>query len=263
NLVGRPGTRLEWSYVMLARRAHGRAHMEIHPVDYLARVVPSHRSQPSTYTALTLCDNATIDAMEIMPPEGGPAGAPVGVKYTAVGAFSTPSPLPSIQKLADKVRVTANAPNWQDSSGPHKGKFFALFRVYWDTPCPTGQTLCQNSCLDTQSFQNDDSNCGQCGYACQGGTSCSAGKCMCPAGWTLCNGVCKTLATDWLNCGGCGVFCDPLAVGSVGVCAAGSCVCPASAPSVCSYGNERVCTNLEEQIDNCGTCGHHCINGSC
>src|SRR5262249_44166723 len=152
---------------------------------------------------------------------------------------TTPGTPRQPEKLADRVRVAAEALNWEDSFGPHKGKFFALFRVYWDTPCPTGQTLCQNSCVDSQSFQNDDINCGKCGFACQGGTSCSVGQCVCPAGWTLCNGVCKNLANDWLNCGGCGVFCDPLAVGSVGACAAGNCVCPSSAPSVCSYGNER------------------------
>jgi hypothetical protein len=242
----------------------GRAHMEIHPVDYLARVVPAKRVQPSTYTALTLCDNATIDAMEIMPPEGGPSEAPVGVEPMTVGAFTTPttSPALKIDKLADRVRVTVGAPNWQDSSGAHKGKFFAVFRVYWDTPCPTGQTLCQNSCVDSQSFQTDDRNCGKCGFACQGGTSCSAGQCVCPSGWTLCNGVCKNLANDWLNCGGCGVFCDPLAVGSVGACAAGNCVCPSSAPTVCSYGNERVCTNLDTQTDNCGSCGHTASTGA-
>ena len=244
----------------------GRAHMEIHPVDYLARVVPATRALPSTYTALALCDNATIDGMEIMPPDKRPAGAPVAVDWTAVGAFTTAGRPLDPEKLQDKgvVRVSAQALNWQDSSGPHKGKFFALYRVYWDAPCPAGKSSCQNSCVDDpQSFQNDDSNCGKCGFVCQGGTSCSAGQCVCSADSTLCSGVCVNTATDWRNCGACGVFCDPVVVGGAGACAAGKCVCPSNAPTVCSYGDERVCTNLDKQIDSCGACGHHCINGSC
>jgi len=243
----------------------GRAHMEMHPVDYLARVEQLTRAQPSTYTALTLCDNATIDAMEIKPPDGGPAGAPVGVEWKAVPAFTTPGTPLEPDKVRDKgeVRVKAEALNWQDSSGSHKGKFFALYRVYWDTPCPAGKTSCQNSCVDPQSFQNDSSNCGKCGFVCQGGTSCSAGICVCPADSTLCNGVCVNTMTDSNNCGGCGVFCDPVAVGGVVACQVGTCACPSSAPSICSYGDERVCTNLKTQNDNCGACGRHCINGTC
>ena len=245
--------------------AVGRAHMEIHPVDYLARVIQATRAQASTYTALTLCDNATIDAMVIKPPDERPAGAPVNVEEKIVPAFTTPGTPRQPEKLQDtgEVHVSAEALNWQDSSGSHKGKFFALYRVFWDSPCPAGKTSCQNSCVDPQSFQNDSGNCGKCGFVCQGGRSCSAGNCVCPADLTLCNGICVNTTTDSNNCGKCGVFCDPVVVGGVGACAAGTCVCPSSAPTICSYGDERVCTNLETQNDNCGACGHYCINGTC
>jgi hypothetical protein len=240
----------------------GRAHMEIHPVDYLARVVPAVRAQPSTYTALTLCDNASINAMDIMPPAGGPPGAPIGLERMIVGDFTTQTTSPplSFETLADRVRVTVGAPNWQDSSGSHKGKFFALFRVFWNVPCPTGKTLCQSSCVDPQSFQNDEGNCGRCGLTCQGGTSCSAGKCVCPVGWTLCNGVCVNPTTDSSNCGGCGSTCYPY---GVGFCTGGSCACPSSAPTLCSDGNSHWCENLQTSNENCGACGRHCINGTC
>src|SRR5262249_47832382 len=198
--------------------------------------------------------------LEIMPPGGGPAGAPVAVDQKIVDAFTNSTTSPHIEKLTDRVRVAAEAPNWQDSSGTRKGKLFALYRVYWDSPCPAGKTSCQNSCVDPQSFQNDSNNCNKCGFVCQGGTSCSAGTWVCPAGKTLCNGVCVDTSTDSNNCGTCGVFCDPVVVGGFGVCQASSCVCPNSAPTVCSYGDERVCTNLETQNDSCGACGHHCLN---
>lgn len=241
----------------------GRAHMEIHPVDYLARVVPAKRTRLSTYTALALCDNATIDKMEIIPPDERPADAPANVDVEIVPAFTTPGTPSQPEKPGDKVLVSAAALNWHDSSGSHKGKFFAVYRVYWDSPCPAGKTSCQNSCVDPQSFQNDSNNCSKCGLVCQGGTSCSAGMCVCPAGKTMCNGVCVDTATDSNNCSACGVFCDPMVVGGIGVCQDSKCVCPQSAPSVCSYGDERVCTNLDTQNDNCGTCGHHCLNGTC
>jgi hypothetical protein len=243
----------------------GRAHMEIHPVDYLARVIPAKRAQLSTYTALALCDNASVDAIHLAPPDERPAGAPVAVEWMAVGAFNTPGTPLDPEKDQDKgeVRVRAKALNWQDSSGSHKGKFFAVYRVYWDSPCPAGKVACRNSCVDQQSLLNDDNNCNHCGLACQGGTVCSAGNCVCPAGSTMCNGVCVNTATDSNNCGTCGVFCDPVVVGGFGVCQASKCVCPSGAPDVCSYGDERVCTNLDKQIDSCGACGHHCLNGTC
>jgi hypothetical protein len=67
--------------------------------------------------------------------------------------------------------------------------------------CPTGQTLCNDQCVDLDS---DEANCGACGKACTGGTSCVGGSCQClvsvasvSAPATLqavstspCNGVC-------------------------------------------------------------------------
>ncbi|AGB03298.1 Stigma-specific protein, Stig1 [Methanoregula formicica SMSP] len=44
--------------------------------------------------------------------------------------------------------------------------------------CPSGQTLCDGSCIDTQS---DSQHCGACGHICNTSEPCSEGKCL---SWT-------------------------------------------------------------------------------
>ena len=44
--------------------------------------------------------------------------------------------------------------------------------------CPSGQTLCDGSCIDTQS---DSQHCGACGNVCNEGEPCSEGTCL---SWT-------------------------------------------------------------------------------
>ena len=44
-------------------------------------------------------------------------------------------------------------------------------------PCAQGQVVCGGVCVDTQS---DDANCGSCGNACGGGSTCSNGACELP-----------------------------------------------------------------------------------
>jgi hypothetical protein len=40
--------------------------------------------------------------------------------------------------------------------------------------CPSGQTSCSGSCINTLSDKN---NCGSCGHACAAASYCSGGKC--------------------------------------------------------------------------------------
>jgi hypothetical protein len=60
--------------------------------------------------------------------------------------------------------------------------------------------------------------CGK-GKHCCGGARCRHGRCRCPNGWLVCgeDGLCRDLATDPNNCGGCGQTC------ATGCCAAGAC----------------------------------------
>jgi hypothetical protein len=74
-----------------------------------------------------------------------------------------------------------------------------------ESPCPEGQTLCDGSCIDTQS---NHENCGACGNACLPVEVCALGECTmeCPEGRVNCAGSCLegtdhgggdfTIATD-------------------------------------------------------------------
>ncbi len=115
--------------------------------------------------------------------------------------------------------------------------------------CPTGQTLCGTTCVDTQTSAT---NCGACGTACGTGQVCTAGRCGCPTGQLLCGGVCVNAQTSVTNCGACGRTC--LAGQS---CTAGACVCP-TGTNVCG----TTCVNLQTSATNCGTCGTTCPSGA-
>jgi len=87
------------------------------------------------------------------------------------------------------------------------------------TPIQDGSTcnltVCGSLCVDTTM---DDSNCGQCGHACSGGSSCSNSTCQCSGGMTLCSGVCVDTMTDNSNCGSCGAPCTGGSTCTSGTC---------------------------------------------
>jgi hypothetical protein len=117
------------------------------------------------------------------------------------------------------------------------------------SPCPTGQALCGDACVDPQA---DNAHCGACGNACAGGTACSSGRCECvQPGQALCGGKCVVTATDSSNCGGCGVVC-----GGGSSCAAGRCACPGSM-SLCG----GACVDTGANVSHCGGCGKACATG--
>jgi hypothetical protein len=78
------------------------------------------------------------------------------------------------------------------------------------TGCAPMQSLCNGSCVDTNT---DPSDCGKCGVACPGTANgqpaCTGGACgiTCNAGYTQCGTACFNLATDPSNCGSCGYVC--------------------------------------------------------
>jgi hypothetical protein len=83
----------------------------------------------------------------------------------------------------------------------------------------------------------------------------------CSSGQLACGGACVTVATDPLNCGGCGTKC-----GTSEACVDGKCTttCP-SGQSVC----DNQCATLQTDAKNCGACGKGCAvgevcsNGAC
>ncbi|CAG8458962.1 16771_t:CDS:2 [Acaulospora morrowiae] len=58
---------------------------------------------------------------------------------------------------------------------------------------------------------------------CTNRMTCQNGKCACPPGWILCNGVCTDTNVDPDNCGACRRKCDP-ALELTG-CQKGICMC--------------------------------------
>ena len=139
------------------------------------------------------------------------------------------------------------------------------------TPCPSGQTLCNNVCVSTLTNPN---NCGACGVVCttlNGIGACINGKCgvgTCNAGFANCDGNaangCETdISTSTANCGACGAVCTtPNGIGACvnGVCRIGACNpgfadCNGNAADGCE-------TNVNTSATNCGSCGRVCASGT-
>jgi hypothetical protein len=156
-----------------------------------------------------------------------------------------------------------------------------------------GLWCCGGQCVDTLI---DINNCGACGNACTGGTSCQymAGGgvgCRCRDGETECNGTCANLQTDPNNCGQCGHVC------ASGSCSNGVCEClswcdgsghcgggqadcgpcetctnGACQPTTCGGGQiccGAGCVDTQTDPSNCGGCGNvcpagqDCVDGAC
>lgn len=147
--------------------------------------------------------------------------------------------------------------------------------------CQSDQGCCNGVCTSL----NTTNNCGTCGRRCQPGLGCCNGVCtplntrancgtcgnICGTGWDCCDGMCKNIQTDPQNCGACGKICT-----GGKICSGGNCVCPpmqidcngfccATGESCCS----NVCRNLQNDPQNCGSCGNICsggkicVNGGC
>lgn len=130
------------------------------------------------------------------------------------------------------------------------------------SPCPTGQALCAEECVD---LQTDPTHCGGCDLECPGGMFCESGECqrICPVGDIVCDGECVAAASDLDNCGQCGVSC---AVGDF--CSSGSCTSTCSLTE-CDTESGTECVDPQTSARHCGGCnfacapGQSCVDGSC
>ncbi|MDB4987006.1 MAG: Tryptophan synthase alpha chain [Myxococcaceae bacterium] len=112
---------------------------------------------------------------------------------------------------------------------------------------------------DTESCDGLDNNCDKLvdnGATCGAGESCTAGHCVCAAGFTQCGGqfndLCVDTKTDPAHCGGCnGPTTD---CGSGGICTNGGCSCPPASGTMC--GNS--CPDVKSSQSDCGGCGMNC-----
>ncbi|MFT3926147.1 MAG: hypothetical protein QM778_26620 [Myxococcales bacterium] len=135
--------------------------------------------------------------------------------------------------------------------------------------CTNGTTMCKPysenenfACVDTKTDVNNCGACGsnqgvpnaaaQCDYKAE---DCVAGSCTaktCPAGQTMCNGMCLDLANDGDHCGTtCGDYtgCDPTQI-----CQNGACTNPNCGAGALACNHQCV----PNDTANCGDCGNYC-----
>jgi hypothetical protein len=179
------------------------------------------------------------------------AGSPAD--DTGSPADDTGSPSDDAGSPSDDTGGTADAGSpTDDTGGPVDGGERP------DVPsCPSGQSFCGTSCVDTNV---DNTNCGTCGVACAAGQACQVGVCRlsCAAGQSLCGAACATLDSDPANCGTCGTACP-----TGQMCSAGRCALTCSAPrTVCTTpAGEMACVDALTDASNCGACGNACGAG--
>ena len=104
------------------------------------------------------------------------------------------------------------------------------------------RTVCKSVAVH---FETDMLNCGVCGNACDATENCSAGTCVpaeCPKGQERCNNVCVNLASVHIaDCNGDTITCN-------------------DGFKQCDE-NKVACNDLNQDIENCGTCGNRCKDG--
>ncbi len=133
--------------------------------------------------------------------------------------------------------------------------------------------------------------------------ACGSKEPTCPAGQTLCGGVCVDTTTDPnnchfcsvrcptgascvsslcqcpagqvpcggacitldtnQNCGACGHVCDLSGTGALGTCSGSACTCAAAPVLDCGTTASPQCVNGSTDQSNCGVCGHACGLGGC
>lgn len=145
------------------------------------------------------------------------------------------------------------------------------------TDCPAPYATCATSTYRCdKNLDRDNLNCGGCGIKCPGGDDttveqvlhadwrCGSGQCQmsCMQGFADCNaspgdGCEANTQCDPNNCGGCGIKC-----GAGVECIAGNCGCPNGTTkcgdAFCGPGAARVCKDLQQDDQNCGSCGNAC-----
>ncbi len=128
--------------------------------------------------------------------------------------------------------------------------------------CPVSKKFVAGACVD---LQEEVGHCGAAGGACPAKMqSCRQGKCVCSAGWGICNEssgpICRDFQRDRLHCGACDRACP------VGIsCQEGRCACPAG-QHLCG----AKCADISKDTEHCGACGRGCpgdrqmcVGGAC
>jgi hypothetical protein len=161
--------------------------------------------------------------------------------------------------------------------------YFAHFRAAFDCVEGTCVKRCQDKSADCNGFVDDgcevelgtNDNCNACGDRCPDpkkpcffDTSLNKGQCGCDPGLEYC-GACIDPKIDDLNCGGCGVVCDPAGDGGTPRdhayygCVASECGHLKCQPNYASCDGDLTngCETYVLSADNCGACGKACDPG--
>ena len=133
--------------------------------------------------------------------------------------------------------------------------------------CPAPTAWCDGDCVD---ILRSESHCGACDTRCDSSEYCINGVCGvigqggsdCRSDWLVCGVDCVNPQTNSENCGACGNVCPPGRE-----CSGGSCVCAAGTTECARNplggltprkGWNTICTNTQNDADNCGVCGNAC-----
>jgi hypothetical protein len=144
--------------------------------------------------------------------------------------------------------------------------------------CNAGYADCNNTYSDgcEVNTTSDASNCGGCGFVCSRpagalNMGCAASSCYiasCVTGAADCNGIesdgCEvSLSTDPRHCGKCSTVCGAYA-NQTATCTAGACgrSCNTGYGNCDGIATNGCETNLQTDINNCGTCGNVCPAGT-
>ena len=128
--------------------------------------------------------------------------------------------------------------------------------------CASGSHSCAGVCVSNSSVERCGTSCTPCTAPANATSTCDGTTCgfTCAVGFIGCHADggagCETAITTAENCGGCGITCaggTPVCATSNGVeqCVSG---CGGQSPNLCG----STCTDLQVDVNNCGTCGVGC-----
>ncbi len=157
---------------------------------------------------------------------------------------------PSEGGSAGEAGSTATADGGASAAGTG-GSSGAFVEMEDGDHCSDGVLVfCDNRCVD---LETDAAHCGSCANACDGGTSCEGGACVC-VGSSACSGECVDTDSDPEHCGGCDDTCDQDQVCSRGTCG-----------TSCEQGEtscDRSCVDTQTNAAHCGGCSSACPTGA-
>jgi eukaryotic-like serine/threonine-protein kinase len=178
--------------------------------------VPGARSGSARATG-----RATGAATGFNPEPGGPARSGEGPRNPQPAAQPRAGggePAPATPSSAPQARSGVSPPGGPCGNGMQCGPNAGCVggdRMVCE--CDSPRTPCGGSCVLTNE---DVSNCGRCGNACQSGYTCLNDNCVpcVPPIYSVCNGRCTRILDNDRNCGRCGNVC-----GKSGYCSNGHC----------------------------------------